>query len=127
MLAPIILFAFVRLDTLMQTVSSLKNNFLAEDSDLFIYIDGPKNDVQRELQKPIISYLNDLCGFKTITIKTSVHNKGLDPSIVPFISKTKNIGFNDLAEHCKPIKYNRLKSYFDYSEITEFVLPYDII
>lgn len=269
MLAPIILFAFVRLDTLMQTVSSLKNNFLAEESDLFIYIDGPKNDVQRELQKPIISYLNDLCGFKTITIKTSEHNKGLDPSIidgvtevinqygkaivleddvvtsrnflcymnkaldvyesnktvmsisgfsmvvkkpstydsdvylfgrsaswgwatwvdrwseidweirdwnsfrhnlreirafnkrggsdmfkmlsqcmnggnmwdirfcynmykkkkysvVPFISKTKNIGFNDLAEHCKPIKYNRLKSNFDYSDITEFVLPYDI-
>ena len=54
MLAPIILFAFVRLDTLMQTVSTLKNNFLAEESDLFIYIDGPKNDVQRELERPIM-------------------------------------------------------------------------
>ena len=69
MLAPIILFAFVRLDSLMQIISSLKNNFLAEDSDLFIYIDGPKNDSRRELQKPIFSYLNDLCGFKTITIE----------------------------------------------------------
>ena len=81
MLAPIILFAFVRLDMLMQTISSLKNNFLAEESDLFIYIDGPKNDVQRELQKPINSCLNDLCGFRTITIKSSVHNKELEPSI----------------------------------------------
>ena len=69
MLAPIIFFAFVRLDMLMQTISSLKNNFLAEESDLFIYIDGQKNDARRELQKPIISYLNDLCGFKTITIE----------------------------------------------------------
>lgn len=82
MLAPIILFAFVRLDTLRQTLSSLRANFLAEDSDLFIYIDGPQSDIQREIQNPIISYFNELTGFKKITIKTSAQNKGVDPSII---------------------------------------------
>ena len=60
--APIILFAFIRLDTLRQTVSALENNYLAVKSDLFIFVDGPKNNEQKLAQKPLIEYLESING-----------------------------------------------------------------
>ena len=36
-------------------------------------------------------------------------------SIIPILSKTDNIGFNELATHCKPIKYKRFTITFDES------------
>lgn len=60
--APIILFAFIRLDTLCQTVSALENNYLASKSDLFIFVDGPKSNEQKLAQKPLMEYLQGIKG-----------------------------------------------------------------
>ena len=43
-LAPVIVFAFNRPDTLQNTLSSLRRNELAKDTDLFVFVDGPRND-----------------------------------------------------------------------------------
>lgn len=81
-LAPIVLFAFIRLDTLQKTVQALKSNRLSEKSDLFVFIDGPKNEEQKKKQAPLIKYVSDITGFRTINVKHANKNIGLDPSVI---------------------------------------------
>ena len=40
--APIILFAYKRPAELQATISALKANYLAPESDLFIFVDAPR-------------------------------------------------------------------------------------
>lgn len=87
---PIVLFAFIRLDTLQKTISALQNNYLANQSDLFIFVDGPKNEEQILLQKPLISFVQSIKGFHSVNIKLSDINKGLDPSIIEGVSEIIN-------------------------------------
>lgn len=47
-------------------------------------------------------------------------------SIIPFSSKVENIGFNDLATHCKTVKYNRFKYTLDTSLNRKFIMPADL-
>ena len=84
--APIILFAYIRLDTLQKTVLALQNNYLATQSDLFVFVDGPKNEEQKQKQKLLIEFLQSIDGFKSVHIEYSEVNKGLDPSIIAGVS-----------------------------------------
>lgn len=84
--APIILFAYIRLDTLQKTVLALQDNYLAMQSDLFVFVDGPKNEEQKQKQKPLIEFLQSVDGFKSVHIEYSEVNKGLDPSIIAGVS-----------------------------------------
>ena len=84
--APIILFAYIRLDTLQKTVLALQNNYLATQSDLFVFVDGPKNEEQKQKQKPLIEFLQSVDDFKSVHIEYSEVNKGLDPSIIAGVS-----------------------------------------
>ncbi len=43
-IAPVLLFTYKRLDVLKQTITALQKNFLAGDTELFIFSDGPKNE-----------------------------------------------------------------------------------
>lgn len=44
MLAPIIIFAFNRPEALKRLNKSLASNYLYEESEKFIFIDGPRNE-----------------------------------------------------------------------------------
>ncbi len=41
-------------------------------------------------------------------------------SVIPIISKTENIGYNELAIHCKPVKYKRFTATLDKSNKIDF-------
>lgn len=90
MLAPIVLFAYLRIDTLQAVVSSLLKNELALESDLFIYCDGVKTESQKEKQKTLIEYLYSIKGFKSVTVNVSDFNRGLDPSIIMGVTEIIN-------------------------------------
>ena len=47
-LAPIIYFAYNRPGHMLQTLEALSKNRLANESDLWIYIDGPKENTSNE-------------------------------------------------------------------------------
>ena len=49
--APIILFAFNRLDAIKRTVESLLMNSEAADSDLFVFVDGAREYVATDKEK----------------------------------------------------------------------------
>lgn len=82
-LAPIIVFAFNRLDSLRNTIDSLRANEEAKDSDLFVFVDGPRN-IKGEAEKvaAVREFARTICGFKSVTYTFSVKNKGLARSII---------------------------------------------
>ena len=51
MLAPIIIFAFNRLDVLKRTVDSLLQNKEAAESELFVFVDGRRKNKEGEVEK----------------------------------------------------------------------------
>ncbi|MFZ0455991.1 MAG: hypothetical protein WCE54_01890 [Ignavibacteriaceae bacterium] len=88
MLAPIVLFVYKRIWHTRKTVESLKNNLLADKSELFIFSDGPKNEKDTIQVEEVRSYLNSLDGFKKIEIIASNENKGLANSIINGVTIT---------------------------------------
>lgn len=85
-LSPIILFTYLRVESLRKTVSALANNSLATDSDLIVFSDGSKvlKDDQAVLE--VRAYLKTIQGFKSVTIHESRINKGLAASIIQGVS-----------------------------------------
>ena len=49
--APIVVFGFNRPDALKNTISSLLLNKEAKDSDLFVFVDGPREGKVGEKEK----------------------------------------------------------------------------
>ncbi len=80
--APITLFAYNRPGHTKQTVDALKQNYLAEESDLFIYSDAPKIDPQDKNVKDVRQYIRQIDGFKSVTIVERKTNFGLARSII---------------------------------------------
>ena len=82
--APIIIFAFNRLDTIKACVEALQKNQESQDSDLFVYVDGARPNVDGEESKvaSVREFAKTITGFKNITLKFSDSNKGLAKSII---------------------------------------------
>ncbi len=85
-LAPIVLFTYLRLEALQNTVNALAQNFGAADSELFIFSDGAKYPEDEQKVKEIRTYLKSIKGFKSVVIYESKTNKGLANSIIDGIS-----------------------------------------
>ena len=91
-LSPIAVIGFNRADKLLITLQSLANNILANQSDLFIFIDGPRSEKEGEFEKvqEVISVAESISGFNSVTIKTSEVNKGLAKSIISAATELLN-------------------------------------
>lgn len=93
MYAPIVLFAYNRPKHTLQTLQSLSKNFLADQSQLFIFADGAKQDATSEQIHQIeevraIMRLEKWC--KTVEIIESETNLGLFQSITQGVSQVVN-------------------------------------
>lgn len=84
--APIVLFCYKRLDTLIQTVEALQKNYLASESDLIIFSDAAKNDLDLTQVNAVREYIKNIEGFKSIEIHCANENKGLATSIIDGVS-----------------------------------------
>ena len=89
-LSPIVLFVYNRLDHTKQTIESLQKNELANESELFIYSDAPKNETALEKVKEVRKYIKTITGFKKITIIERDKNWGLANSIIDGVTKIVN-------------------------------------
>mgnify|MGYP003571274651 CR=1 FL=1 len=90
--APIILFAFNRIDLLKRCVSSLLENKDVAETDLFVFVDGPRADKEGESEKVEIvrEYVKGIGGFKSKETHFSDTNKGLGPSIINGVTEIIN-------------------------------------
>lgn len=87
-LAPVCLFCYNRLYETKKTIEALKNNFLANQTDLFIFSDAPKTASQYEKVNELREFLHTIVGFKSITIKKYKVNNGLVKSIKKGVTQT---------------------------------------
>lgn len=88
--APITLFVYNRLDHTRRTVDSLKQNLLAQESDLIIFSDASKSELQAAKVRDVRDYISQISGFKSITIVERETNYGLAKSIIDGVTKVVN-------------------------------------
>lgn len=83
-LAPIIIVAFNRPELFKATLDSLMANPLAAESDLFIFIDGARENHTDDIKKvqEVTAIANRAKGFKKVNVHSSSYNKGLAKSII---------------------------------------------
>ncbi len=90
-MVPILLFTYKRLDALKKTIEALSANELADQSDLYIFSDGPKTEKDAAAIQKVRAYLKTVQGFKNINIKASEGNKGLAKSIISGVSEVMKL------------------------------------
>jgi hypothetical protein len=83
---PVCLFTYNRLDETKRTVEALQKNYLAEKTDLYVFVDGPKRNQSSAKVDQVYSYIQTIIGFKSITIIRSQSNKGLANSVIEGVS-----------------------------------------
>jgi len=88
--APIILFVYNRLDHTTKTINALKENVLADQSDLYIYADAAKNVDSVHLVNNVRNYLPTITGFKSVTIRLRDKNLGVDENTLLGVSEIIN-------------------------------------
>jgi hypothetical protein len=89
-LAPIVLFVYNRPEHTSKTLNALAKNYLASESELYIFSDGskPSSNTDSILKvRQIISSKNIRQSFLNVTIHESIGNKGLKNSIIDGVSK----------------------------------------
>lgn len=86
-LAPVCLFVYNRLEETKRTLAALQKNYLAKESQLYIYSDGPKNEKAKLQVQKVREYLKTIKGFQTIKIIESKINKGLANLIISGVSE----------------------------------------
>lgn len=77
-LAPVIIFAWRRPKLFLQTISSLSRCFLFEESDVFVFIDGPKRDED-------VAYIRE-----TSRIAQNIRSRNLE-----IVTRRENLGLKN--------------------------------
>ena len=89
-LSPIVLFVYNRPWHTKETVEALQKNELANESELFIYSDAPKNEEAKSKVQEVRDYIKTVDGFKKVTIIEREKNWGLANSIIDGVTKILN-------------------------------------
>ena len=85
--SPIVVFGFNRPVHLRKTLAALSENFGAEESDLFIFIDGPRDTKDAALIQACVEVSNEFVDrFKSFKLLQGLFNQGLAKSIISGIS-----------------------------------------
>jgi len=89
-LSPVIIFAYNRLDHIQKTINSLLNNVLSNQSDVFIYSDEAKSQIEYNNVFEVRKYLQNVQGFKSIKIVERNENYGLSKNIIEGVTEIIN-------------------------------------
>lgn len=94
--APIVLLAYKRPDELRRTLAALKANYLAPHSDLYVFVDGPKNPFDLPRVDAVRRIVDSITEFKTIHRHFAPRNQGLANSVIAGVSQV-------IAQHGRAI------------------------
>lgn len=91
--APVVVFAYKRLDKLKEVLSSLENAKYADETELYVFADGYKSDKDKDDVIAVQNFLsiyekNDK--FKKVEVYVSKNNKGLANSIISGVTDIIN-------------------------------------
>jgi len=88
--APIVIFTYNRLDSLIQTIQYLSKNIDKEYTDLIMFSDSWRNEKDKENVLDIRKYVHTIKGFKSIKIIERKENYGLAKNIIEGVSDIIN-------------------------------------
>ena len=95
-LAPVVLFCFCRVNETKIAIQKLQANYLASQTILYVFSDGPRNINEKVEVDSVRNYLKTVSGFKNVVVVESPTNKGLAKSVLEGVSKV-------IAKHQKVI------------------------
>ena len=93
-LAPLVIFVYDRLDHTKKLFNCLNNAKNIENTDVWIFSDGPKSKKveKRVLEtREYIKHLKDKNNFRNLYIEESNKNKGLANSVIEGVTKVLNL------------------------------------
>lgn len=82
MKAPVALFAYDRPRLLTEAIHSLREAEGAAETDLFIFVDGPRSDADGPKVSESVRIAREARGFGNVHVKVSDRNKGLAASVI---------------------------------------------
>ncbi|MEI6715665.1 MAG: glycosyltransferase family 2 protein [Verrucomicrobiota bacterium] len=85
--APIALFTYNRLAHTRKTVEALASNELANLSDLYVFSDGAKSEIDQGEVDAVRQYLRNIRGFYSVHVTEQPNNIGLSQSIIRGVSQ----------------------------------------
>ena len=85
--APVAVFAYRRPQHLMTVMESLARNDQARDTDVIVFIDGPRTEHDRALVRRVREVVDTLCGFRSVHVEAATTNRGLSKSLIRGISQ----------------------------------------
>jgi len=89
-LAPVIIFVYNRLWHTKKTIHALLENDLADQSEIVIYSDGPKNEKDYHQVMEVRNYIKKVNGFRSLKIIEREKNWGLAGNIIDGVTKVIN-------------------------------------
>jgi hypothetical protein len=81
-MAPVVIFAYRRPIHTQKIVNALSMNPEAQDTDLIVFIDGPKTSLERPAIEEVLAIFSSLTGFASVKIQSSPINLGLARSVI---------------------------------------------
>ncbi len=85
-MAPVALFVYNRLDNTKQTIEHLKRNAFAEETPLYIFSDGGKDEKSWKAVNELRAYLHTITGFKEVYVIERPENIYLERNIIEGIA-----------------------------------------
>lgn len=82
-LAPLVIFAFNRSDALLRLKQSLEKNVLYADSKVFIFVDGPRSEVEKQKVDAVVRIAQTMTNHLFVAPK----NQGLANSVIKGVSE----------------------------------------
>lgn len=89
-LAPIVLFVYNRPKHTRETIESLRRNLLSSKSELFVFSDASRNEQELNKVLEVREILENIEGFKKVTVIKAENNKGLANSVISGITEIIN-------------------------------------
>jgi hypothetical protein len=86
-IAPVCLFVYNRPENVIKVIESLTKNPLAQNTDLYIFSDGPATSVDHENVSAVRKIISNISGFRSVVITESPVNRGLAASVIDGTSK----------------------------------------
>lgn len=92
--APVVLFVYSRLDKTQNCIAALERNHDCSQTDLYIFADGAKNDIDKEKVEMVRLYIKKQyipeSRFSKVYLTESDYNKGLAASIINGVTAVIN-------------------------------------
>ena len=86
--APVVLFAYRRPIHTQRVIDALLANSEAVDTDLIVFVDGPKSPAEKQSINEVLAVFSSLTGFASIDVKSSPKNLGLARSVIQGVTST---------------------------------------